>query len=195
MQEHCGLPAFRNSARSHHSRINLDPARRELLRLHGALPPSNPFQKFPADIPQRRRRLQLHSRGGPRWGEFLHVIHSLRSENTDIVLWVTMIAKSTSRSRCAQQPRFDCGCCVCSPSIRLQLIRHLGDAGLGAGFIAGLARAADADRPDGVVADVDRDAAAERDHVGELALGGEIGAFLGLLRPLAAKAGGTCAPV
>src|SRR5258708_14726599 len=68
-------------------------------------------------------------------------------------------------------------------SIRLELLRDLGNAGLGAGLIAGLARAADADGPDGVVADVDRNTAAARDHVGELALRSEIRPVLGLLRP------------
>src|ERR1700674_3739891 len=65
----------------------------------------------------------------------------------------------------------------------LELIGDLGDARLGAGLVAGLARAADPDRADGVVADIDGHAAAERDHVGELALPGEIGTVLGLLRP------------
>src|SRR2546426_12581624 len=55
-------------------------------------------------------------------------------------------------------------------SIRLQLLGNLGNAGLGAGLVAGLARPADAYGPDGVVADVDRNATAQRDHVGELAL-------------------------
>ena len=50
----------------------------------------------------------------------------------------------------------------------LQLIRDLVDAGLGAGFVLVAAgRAGDANRADHVVADLDRQRAARRDHVAE----------------------------
>src|SRR4051794_14614134 len=53
-----------------------------------------------------------------------------------------------------------------------ELVGHLGDGGLGAIVIALLAAGgpADADGPDGFVAHIDRHAAAERDHLGEIAL-------------------------
>src|SRR5713101_9204386 len=70
-----------------------------------------------------------------------------------------------------------------SQSIRLELLGNLGNAGLGADLIAGLARPADAYGPDGVVADVDRNTTAQRDHVGELPLCSQIRPVLGLLRP------------
>src|SRR4051812_31357501 len=53
-----------------------------------------------------------------------------------------------------------------------ELIRHLGDGGLRTTFVALLAtgRSADADGADGFIANLDRHAAAERDHVREHAL-------------------------
>src|SRR5215831_2339910 len=56
----------------------------------------------------------------------------------------------------------------------LELVRHLGDPGHGAFLVAFRARAAHADRADGLVADLDRDAAAQRDDVGELPLRGDL---------------------
>src|SRR5437762_6002548 len=65
-----------------------------------------------------------------------------------------------------------------------QLIRHLGDAGLGAGLLLGLAtrRAAQANGTDRVFADHDRNAAAERNNVRKTTLPGDV-AFGRALRP------------
>src|SRR5262245_64879310 len=69
-----------------------------------------------------------------------------------------------------------------------QLVRHLGNPGVGALLVALGARAADADGADGLVADLDRHPAAQRNDVGELALGGELGHLGGALGPLRAGA-------
>jgi hypothetical protein len=53
-----------------------------------------------------------------------------------------------------------------------QLIRHLGDAGHGAFLVAFGTRSAHPHRADRLVADFDRNSAAERDDVGEFALRG-----------------------
>src|SRR5947208_13236002 len=65
-----------------------------------------------------------------------------------------------------------------------QLILHLGDAGLGAGFLLGLAtrRAAQADGTDRVFADHDRNAATERNDLRKTTLAGDV-AFGRALRP------------
>src|SRR6266852_1673165 len=70
------------------------------------------------------------------------------------------------------------------PSPLLQLIRHLGEPRARAGLVLVLTgRAAHADGADGLVADHDRQAAAERDDVGEHALAHKP-ALGGALRPL-----------
>src|SRR5262245_36138713 len=65
----------------------------------------------------------------------------------------------------------------------LELVFHLGNASLGAGFFLLLParRAAQADGADHVVADLDRNPAAQRNHFAEHALSGVHG--LGPLRP------------
>src|SRR6266487_2559179 len=65
----------------------------------------------------------------------------------------------------------------------LELIRHLVDARFGAALVAGLVVAAHADAADRLVADLDRVAAAERNHVGELALAGVLLAGFGAVAP------------
>src|SRR5215472_11064181 len=69
-------------------------------------------------------------------------------------------------------------------SIRVQLIRDLCDPSPGAGVVASLARSANAHGANGVVADVDRNTAAKRNHVSELALWREFRSLLGALRPI-----------
>src|SRR5438445_1718814 len=65
----------------------------------------------------------------------------------------------------------------------LQLVRHLGDAGLAAGlFLRPAVRGpAQADAADRIFADLDRNAALERNDLGKRPLAGDVG--LGALRP------------
>src|SRR5262245_18378008 len=61
------------------------------------------------------------------------------------------------------------------PRNSLELVGHLGEARLGADFVLVLARrAAHADGADRVLTDLDGDAAAQRDHVREASLPGQI---------------------
>src|SRR5215467_14248525 len=66
----------------------------------------------------------------------------------------------------------------------LQLIGHLGDAGIAAGlFLRSTIRgAAETDAADRLVADLDRNAAMQRNDLGERSLAGNIG--LGALAPI-----------
>src|SRR5262249_58014532 len=70
-------------------------------------------------------------------------------------------------------------------ALLLELVFHLGNASLGAGLLFGLATrcAAQADRPNRIFADHDRNSAAERNDVGKAALTGYV-ALSGSLRPL-----------
>src|SRR5258707_1130057 len=65
----------------------------------------------------------------------------------------------------------------------LELVGHLGETGFGAVLVTLRARAADANRTDGVVADLHRYAAAQRDDIEQLALAGQFGGRAGPLRP------------
>src|SRR6266571_1225913 len=66
----------------------------------------------------------------------------------------------------------------------LELIGHLLQPGLGAGFVLLLAwSAAHPDSTYGILADLDRNAAAERDHIGQASLPEQVGARRGALRP------------
>src|SRR5882672_8697829 len=70
----------------------------------------------------------------------------------------------------------------------LELVGNFLDASLGARLVAGLVVAADPDAADGVVADIDRIAAAQRNHLGELALTRVLLAGVGAVAPLQRRA-------
>src|SRR6266566_1647244 len=70
----------------------------------------------------------------------------------------------------------------------LELVGDFLDASLGARLVAGLIVAADADAADGVVADIDRIAAAKRNHLGQLPLTRVLLAGVGAVAPFQRRA-------